>query len=89
MRPWPDAGHRSICPNSVFRGSPVPIPDPDDGPAIGHWTADEAAGVAAALRAAAPVPSTDRGLVDTMALVRAWTEAAVARPGFGLVGFLS
>ncbi len=72
----------------VFGGSPIPIPEPNDCPAIGRWSPEQ---VARALRPLRGVlveePEDDPG--STLLLVRGWVEAAAGQPGSGLVGFLS
>jgi hypothetical protein len=72
----------------VYRGSPVPIPDPDDSPCIGRWPADQIPTALAALRAVDFNP-LDRDAAETLEQIRGWLEAAAREPGASIVGFLS
>jgi hypothetical protein len=72
----------------VYGGSPVPIPEPDDYPFIGKWTAAELAAAKAAFEAA-DLTDVDPEMAETLQQMRDWVEAAAKNPGTSLVGFLS
>src|SRR5947209_7238600 len=72
----------------VFGGSPVPIPEPDDCPAIGWWSPEQIARAVGPLRNVyVGDPNDDPGW--TVLQIRRWVEQAAGRPGHALVGFLS
>ncbi len=68
----------------AFR-EPIPLPMPDDGPTVGHWTPEQ-------IRTAAP--AVDRLLlgrkeddyVEALRQVREWFNKALAMPGLCLIG---
>lgn len=63
----------------AFGGAPVPIPLPDDFPAIGHWTAEQVSANVEPLR-------TATGASAELKTIVAWLDQAVAS-GQGIVGF--
>ena len=72
----------------VFGGSPVPIPEPDDYPGIGEWSASEVPAALAALRSL-DLTGVDEEMAETFAQIRGWLEEAAKRPGVSIIGFLS
>lgn len=70
----------------VFRGSPVPIPEPDDYPCLGFWTEAEIAAALPALRALNPDDAGEES--DTLIQIREWI-AKTASTHHAIVGFLS
>lgn len=72
----------------VYHGSPVPIPEPDDYPFIGQWTAAQVAAAVPAFRAA-DLSDLDAEMAETIRQMCAWAEAAASQPGSSIVGFLS
>lgn len=56
----------------VYRGAPVPIPEPDDFPGIGYLTREEIPAVAAALDAADWSRVTDAEARQSIEQVRGW-----------------
>jgi hypothetical protein len=68
----------------IYR-SPVPIPEPDDWPCVGHWTDED---FAAADRLEAILPQIDDpNIKDALASALGWLEAARECPGSLIVGF--
>lgn len=72
----------------VFGGSPVPIPEPDDYPAIGHWPAADITGALAAF-VAIDVSDIAADMAETIAQVRDWLKRAAKIEDASIVGFLS
>jgi hypothetical protein len=72
----------------VYGGSPVPIPEPDDYPFIGHWPADKLPAALAALRQADPADLDDE-TAEAFKRIGEWLEAAARTQGASLIGFLS
>jgi hypothetical protein len=72
----------------LYGGSPVPIPEPDDYPFIGKWTAAELAAAKSAFESA-DLTDVDPEMAETLQQMRDWVEAAAKKPGASLVGFLS
>jgi hypothetical protein len=72
----------------VDGGSPVPIPEPDDYPFIGTWTAAELALAKSAFESA-DLTDIDPEMALTLQQVRDWVQAAERNPGASLIGFLS
>lgn len=72
----------------VFGGSPVPIPEPDDCPCIGRWSASQVTEALAVLRSL-DGSDLDPEMAQTFDSIRAWLEAAAQTPGAAVVGFLS
>jgi hypothetical protein len=71
----------------VYGGSPVPIPEPDDYPFIGAWTAAQIAAAKTAFDNA-DLADVEPDLSETLELIRGWVEAATGRPDVSVVGFL-
>jgi hypothetical protein len=72
----------------VYADSPVEIPEPDDYPFIGEWTAAEVAGAVAAFQTA-DLTDVDEEMAETIEQMRGWVEVAAKEPGASVVGFLS
>jgi hypothetical protein len=72
----------------MFGKIPLEIPEPDDYPCIGSWSAGVIAGALVPLRRIGGNPE-DPEMAETIGQLRDWIEAAASRPGYGLVGFLS
>jgi hypothetical protein len=72
----------------VYGGSPIRIPEPDDYPAIGRWSPEQVERALGPLRGVYAEPSKGDEW-DTVLQIRRWVEFAAARPGHGIVGFLS
>ena len=72
----------------VYGGSPIHIPEPDDYPCIGCWSADN---VAAALKAFESLDTSalDPGIAETLAQMHGWLKEAAKSQGTALMGFLS
>ena len=72
----------------VYGGSPVSIPEPDDYPFIGSWSAAELAAAKTAFDNA-DLTDVDPEMAETLQQMRRWVEAAANGPGVSTVGFLS
>jgi hypothetical protein len=72
----------------VFGGSPVPIPEPDDYPSIGKWTAAELAAARVAFEAT-DLTDVEPDMAETLQQIRDWVAVASKKPGAAVVGFLS
>ncbi len=77
------------------RGPLIPIPEPDDFPALGWWTADEVAAAAVAFKAIdlnrldAETEKTVKRVSDAIEDIRSWIAVASGRPGDWLIGVQS
>jgi hypothetical protein len=64
---------------------PVPIPEVDDRPCIGHWTSEDFAAVD---RLAAPLPEIrDHEVKRAIQTAIGWIRSAADHPGSLIVGF--
>ncbi len=72
----------------VFGGSPIPIPEPDDAPFIGEWSASDVPPALAAFRSLNLI-GVDDEMAETFAQIRGWLDEAAKRPGVSIIGFLS
>ena len=72
--------------NLIYRGPPTPLPDPDDYPFIGHWTASEVAAAAGAIEGL-DLDCPDSEEEGALKEIRGWLEDSRAKPGSMIVGF--
>lgn len=72
----------------VYRGCPIPIPEPNDYPFIGVWTAQEIAEAKTALQNAEPT-GPDAQIAETLQQIREWIDMARQQPDASIIGFLS
>jgi hypothetical protein len=72
----------------VYSGCPIPIPDPEERPGIGHWSAEQVARALGPLRGL-PIDDPKNDIERDILQIRRWVEFAWTRPGHAIIGFLA
>ena len=65
---------------------PIELPTIDDWPCIGHWTQEQIAAAAPAMKKLAE-ETADREVAEALGTVNEWFEQALGEPGSMIVGF--